>query len=212
MKFWIGALTFIVILLGIGYLNLYCCQMRFDGNSAGIIISALGVLVTALVGWQVYNVIEMRGVIDRVNGVKSKLDNIAIEHRDKISRTEWLASALHGTTFDRKTFEGGDTAYFKHCLTVIGNFIKSGEPLDSPPFRDMLNNAEATFKDIKESKDSRKIMILGADKKYIRKWYQAVINTIDTESKHLDGLKERIGNLYDDYIVLTKDVVVKPHK
>ncbi len=84
--------------------------------------------------------------------------------------------------------------------------------MDSPPFRDMLNNAEATFKDIKESKDSHKIMILGADKKYIRKWYQAVINTIDTESKHLDGLKERIGNLYDDYIVLTKDVVVKPHK
>nr|WP_304651465.1 hypothetical protein [Bacteroides acidifaciens] len=212
MKYWIGALTFVVILLGIGYLNLYCRKMEFDGDSAGVIISALGVLVTALVGWQVYNAIEMRGIIDKVNNVKSELNDIAVEHRNKISRTEWLASALHGTTFERATFEGGDTAYFRHCLTVIGNFIKCGEPLDSPPFRDMLNNAEATFKDIKESKDSHKIMILGADKKYIRKWYQAVINTIDTESKHLDGLKERIGNLYDDYIVLTKDVVVKPHK
>ncbi len=88
MKYWIGALTFVVILLGIGYLNLYCRKMEFDGDSAGVIISALGVLVTALVGWQVYNAIEMRGIIDKVNNVKSELNDIAVEHRNKISRTE----------------------------------------------------------------------------------------------------------------------------
>lgn len=212
MKYWVSVLTFVVIFLGIGYLNLYCCQMKFNDNSAGVIISALGVLVTALIGWQVYNAIEMRGVIDRVNNVKSELNDIAAEHRDKISRLEWLASALHGTTFDRRTFEGGDTAYFRHCLTVIGNFIKSGESLDSPPFRNMLYNAESTLKDIKERNDSHQIMILGADKKYIRKWHQTVIKIIDTEAKHLETLKERLSKIYEDYIVLTKDVVVTPHK
>lgn len=212
MKYWVGTLTFVVVLLGIGYLNLYCNKMSFDGDSAGVIISALGVLVTALIGWQVFNAIEMRGIIDRVNNVKSELDAIAAEHRDKILRLQWFASALHGTTFDRNTFEGGDTAYFRHCLTVIGNFIKSGESLNSPPFNNMLYNAESTLKDIKERNNSHQIMILGADKKYIREWHQTVIKIIDSESKHLEKLKERLSKIYEDYIVLTKDVVVTPHK
>lgn len=212
MKYWVGILTFAVILLGIGYLNLYCNKMSFDGDSAGVIISALSVLVTALVGWQVFNAIEMRSTIDKVDKIKSELDSLASEHRHKISRLEWLASALHGTTFERKTFQGGDTAYFKHCLDVIGNFVKSGASFDSPPFNNMLYNAESTLKDIKERNNSHQIMILGADKKYIREWHQTVIKTIDSEAKHLEKLKERLSKIYEDYIVLTKDVVVTPRK
>lgn len=212
MKYWIGALTFAVVLLGIGYLNLYCCKMEFDGNSAGIIISALGVLVTALIGWQVYNAVEMKGIIDKVDKVKSELDSLAIEHRDKISRLGWLASALHGTTFERKTFEGGDTAYFKHCLDVIGNFVKSGASFDSPPFKNTLDNLESTLHDIVVNHNSHQIMILGAEKDFVRNWYLMVIKIIDTEVQHLESLKTRLSKVYEDYLVLTKDVAVTPRK
>lgn len=39
-----------------------------------------------------------------------------------------------------------------------------------------------------------------------------VSNIIDTESTHLKGIKMRLSNIYEDYIVLTKDVKIIPHK
>lgn len=83
MKYWVGALTFVVVLLGVGYLNLYCCRMQFDGNSAGIIISALGILVTALVGWQIWQTIvsrdelkEARAATKSINAIEEKVNQI----------------------------------------------------------------------------------------------------------------------------------------
>lgn len=212
MKYWVSALTFAVVMLGIGYLNLYCCEMEFNSNSAGVIISALGVLVTALVGWQVYNAIEMKSTIARVDEVKAELDRLATQYRDKILRLQWFASALHGTTFERKTFEGGDTAYFMHCLDVIANFIKSGASFDSPPFKNTVDNLESTLHDIAVSHNSHQIMILGAEKDFVRKWHHAVIKIIDGDIQHLEKLKARLSKVYEDYIVLTKDVVVTPRK
>lgn len=70
MKYWVGFLTFLVALLGIGYLNLYCCNMEFNSNSAGVIISALGVLVTLLVGWQIYKSIEYGLLVRRMDDME----------------------------------------------------------------------------------------------------------------------------------------------
>lgn len=62
MKTWISILTVSVILLGIAYMNLYCSHMQFDNNSAGVVISSLGVMVTALVGWQIYSLIDIKQI------------------------------------------------------------------------------------------------------------------------------------------------------
>lgn len=88
MKYWVGFLTFLVALLGIGYLNLYCCNMEFNSNSAGVIISALGVLVTALVGWQIFNAIEMRGLIKEIDDIKE----------DNVQQSQHIQNQKHYTT------------------------------------------------------------------------------------------------------------------
>lgn len=211
MKYWIGALTFVVVLLGIGYLNLYCSEMSFNSNSAGVIISALGVLVTALVGWQVYNAIEMRGMFEKVENVKKELDKTNSEYERKIESLEWLVSALHGGLISKDRFNG-DTAYFLHCLDVVGCYIKSGAKIDSAPFKRSLEELEDTMKIIKERNNNTEILFMGGNKDIVREWYQTAINIINTESKHLETLKTRLSKVYEDYIVLTKDVVVTPHK
>ncbi len=211
MKYWIGALTFLVVLLGIGYLNLYCCQMKFDSNSAGIIISALGVLVTALVGWQVYNAIEMRGMFEKVESVKKELDKTNSEYEHKIESLEWLVSALHGGLISKDRFND-DTAYFLHCLDVVGCYIKSGAKIDSAPFKRSLEELEDTMRIIKERNNSTEILFMGGNRDVVREWYHTAINIINTESKHLEALKTRLSKVYEEYIVLTKDVVVTPRK
>lgn len=211
MKYWVGILTVAVVLLGIGYLNLYCCKMEFDGNSAGIIISALGVLVTALVGWQVYNAIEMRGMFEKVENVKKELDNTNSEYEHKIESLEWLVSALHGGLISKDRFND-DTAYFLHCLDVVGCYIKSGAKIDSAPFKRSLEELEDTMKIIKERNNSTEILFMGGNRDIVREWYHTAINIINTESKHLEALKARLSKVYEEYIVLTKDVVVTPRK
>ncbi len=211
MKYWVSALTFAVVMLGIGYLNLYCCEMEFNSNSAGVIISALGVLVTALVGWQVYNAIEMRGMFEKVENVKKELDKTNSAYEHKIESLEWLVSALHGGLISKDRFNG-DTAYFLHCLDVVGCYIKSGAKIDSAPFKRSLEELEDTMRIIKERNNSTEILFMGGNKDIVREWYQTAINIINTESKHLETLKTRLSKVYEDYIILTKDVVVTPRK
>lgn len=81
MKIWVGILTLAIILLGIGYGNLYCSEMQFDGNSAGVIISAMGVLVTVLVGWQIWQTIDIKDKIDKINNIEQS----ALKMQDDIS-------------------------------------------------------------------------------------------------------------------------------
>lgn len=79
MKTWISILTAAVVLLGIGYLNLYCSEMKFNSDSAGVIISALGVLVTALVGWQIYSLIDLKQIRQEHDGLREEV-NINVHH------------------------------------------------------------------------------------------------------------------------------------
>ena len=74
MKTWISILTAAVVLLGIGYLNLYCSEMKFNSDSAGVIISALGVLVTALVGWQIYSLIDLKQIRQEHDGLREEVN------------------------------------------------------------------------------------------------------------------------------------------
>lgn len=203
--------VFILIFIGIA------CVLCFGGielkteGSASVLMSAFGVMITLLVGWQVFNAIEMRTAIDKVDKINSELDRLATIHQDKISRLEWLTSALHGTTFDRNGFQGGDTAYFIHCLDVIGDFIKSGVPLDNPPFRNIIDAMDSTFQDIRKRNNSHEIIVLGGYKDFVKHWYHKAISLTDAESEHLKEIKARLSKIYEDFIILTKDVVIKPH-
>ena len=78
MKYWIGVLTFVVVLLGIGYLNLYCCKMQFDGNSAGIIIAIVSAIISGAVCFWL-------GRMTAPNVPDEAPDNYKQEHSDNVT-------------------------------------------------------------------------------------------------------------------------------
>lgn len=91
MKAWNIVLSVVVAVLLIGYINLYCNGMTFNNNSAGVLISALAVAVTFLVGWQIVNAIEVNQTLknslkeaeakfeQRASDLKKQIDNARLE-------------------------------------------------------------------------------------------------------------------------------------
>lgn len=91
MKAWNVILSIVVAFLLIGYINLYCNEMTFNSNSAGVLISALAVAVTFLVGWQIVNAIEVNQTLknslkeaeakfeQRASDLEKQIDNARLE-------------------------------------------------------------------------------------------------------------------------------------
>lgn len=75
------------------------CDLYFDAeNAAGIYISALGVLITFVVAWQIYNAVDMRGEIKNFKSEIDSLRNITQEHEakagERLSKVETSTAIL----------------------------------------------------------------------------------------------------------------------
>lgn len=103
MKAWNTGLSIIVAILLIGYINLYCNGMVFNSNSAGVLISALGVAVTILVGWQIVNAIEVNQTLkNSLKEAESKFEQRAADLEGKIenARLEQEATMFYNFGWD----------------------------------------------------------------------------------------------------------------
>ena len=94
------------------------CPRESGIDYLGIIIGILAILVTLLVGWQIYNAITLRNEMDRVRHqlgrLKSILQNDKIQTNNKISEAEKSIAQL------QKAFKQS-LNIFPQNLEVIGN-------------------------------------------------------------------------------------------
>jgi len=152
MKTWIGVLTVAVVFLGIGYLNLYCSGMKFDSGSAGVIVSALGVLVTALVGWQIFNAIEMRLIIKEYDDLKNRLNesNKALILQDE--RNLILIEAYAKIKEADNEFNSFSESY-KIYLQSLELFLKANVPIKYKPIIDIRNGLNSILNSLKHIDD-----------------------------------------------------------
>lgn len=76
---WAIVLSVVALLMSVGIVILWLCQVcRFSVVSldsfVGVIVALLAVIVTLAVGWQIYNVIEIRQMIRKIEGQQALLD------------------------------------------------------------------------------------------------------------------------------------------
>ena len=83
MKWWLGILTGIVALMLAVLLAAYFNGVPYSYNTATLLISVLGVIVTALVGWQVFNAVENSKTLRKLDRLMliSRLCSDSISHR-----------------------------------------------------------------------------------------------------------------------------------
>lgn len=95
MKIWLITLTIFTLIVAIFVGNLYCQGVPYDNNAAGFIVASLAVLVTVLVGWQVFTLVEIRGVLRRVEVAEGNLSKVEQRITEQIHKENADASMVH---------------------------------------------------------------------------------------------------------------------
>lgn len=190
MKTWIGILTAAVVFLGIGYLNLYCSGMKFNDNSAGVVISALGVLVTALVGWQIYNAIEMRSIIREYDKLKNQFNesNKALILQDERNLT--LIEAYAKIKEADSEFNSFSENY-KIYLQSLELFLKANVPIKYKPIIDIKYGLKAILRSLKHVDIEERQKFLQCEKLFDDLNHQ-ILNSLH---KRQDDIKELVQML-----------------
>lgn len=76
-KWWLGILTFIVV-TETALIGIYCCsKLEVNSNSPSVLISALGVLVTFVVAWQIWQTMASREEIKETRLAAQKANKVA---------------------------------------------------------------------------------------------------------------------------------------
>ena len=65
-------ILYILVFIIAGWFAYICYRdLRFDAdNSAGIIVSILGIMVALLIGWQIWQTMDIKDKIDKINNIE----------------------------------------------------------------------------------------------------------------------------------------------
>lgn len=142
------AVVFSIISIGV-------VLFRSEGKESSNLISALGVLATVLVGWQIYMLIEARTIRDELSNVKMLLGKernfsraLSWSFQAEIRKNDWFRDF---TSFSHFYCMKGE-ALFLHLASVAGNLQ---EVRDCIQEMDMaITNAETYLTDPQRKKEA----------------------------------------------------------
>lgn len=204
MKTWIGILTAAVAFLGIGYLNLYCSGMKFNDNSAGVVISALGVLVTALVGWQIYNAIEMRSIIREYDKLKRQLEESskALKMQDEQNLTLIEAYAkVNNATNGSYSFANQYEMY----LESLELFLKANVPLRYKTIVEINAILDMTLTSLKWGIITDKRQFVEREKNF-DELYLNILSHLHRREDNIKQLSSRLTSIHDKRIAICQKI------
>lgn len=69
MKIWLGILSFIVFALTLAVYVILDQGISYIDNSAGLLVGSLSALVTILIGWQIYQIVDISSTKKELNSL-----------------------------------------------------------------------------------------------------------------------------------------------
>lgn len=95
---WIAIWSVTLGLIILAVLNLYCQGVPYDNNAAGFILAGYGVLVTALIGWQIFELINIRQI---KSDVKMMLDKERSDNQTELLRAGHCIASMYSSMFKK---------------------------------------------------------------------------------------------------------------
>lgn len=130
MKYWIGFLTFTIAVLSLFVINAYCNDLEYSNDNAGVLISALGVLVTFVVAWQIWQTIDAKNTINRFQEeIRVSQQSAKVDIKNVRNLCMALLSNHEGESALNE--ENETDAYLKY-FTSLCFFLMIGDPNDAP--------------------------------------------------------------------------------
>lgn len=204
MKTWIGVLTVAVVFLGIGYLNLYCSGIKFDNGSAGVIVSALGVLVTALVGWQIFNAMEMRSVIKNYDKLKRQLEESskALKMQDEQNLT-LIEAYVKVNNASNSSYSFANQ--YEMYLESLELFLKANVPLRYKTIIEINAILDMTLTSLKWGIITDKRQFVEREKNF-DELYLNILNHLHRREDNIKQLSSRLASIHDKRIAICQKI------
>lgn len=205
MKWWLGILTGIVAIMFVVILAAYFNGVPYSHNTATLLISVLGVIVTALVGWQVFNAIENVNTLKKMEVLENKL-NIQINLSKRINQDLFDIAEAHRLEWEADRSNDEIYQYARH-LKALFLYIKSNVALDYPPVHNKIRVLARLINRVRRSADEDNIIRFANEMDVYDKIHEDLLDAIAEREDNLRkfrrqviDLRHRRKDLFDQYV------------
>lgn len=204
MRLWLGILTGIVALMLSVLLAAYFNGVPYSHNAATLLISVLGVIVTALVGWQVFNAIENVKTLKKMDGLETELRSKSEQIVTLNSQVLDLIEAHHERSMAQgiKYWE----RKYEHACKSLKLFLRGNIKSDYEPLQSLLRDMSSIIERVnKEATEDEKIVFARAFTQFDNE-HNDIIDIIHSREDNLKSMRRRLislrdkrKKLFDDY-------------
>jgi hypothetical protein len=113
--------AYLSLAISITMLVLWCCNVGgFSVVSldsfVGVIVALLAIVVTLVLGWQIYNSIELKAKIEELNVIKGKL---SVQEKDIKIRNSQMSLLIFGSLADIELYNNHYITAFRYLMTSL---------------------------------------------------------------------------------------------
>lgn len=179
---WAFWLSIIAIVLSVALIVLWVVStaemavVQLD-TFVGVIVSLMALLVTIVLGWQIYNAVEVKEKIQAINTIEERQEQLKkyIEQsQENIKNSNIYNAFYHSTMMGLGAFNAKEyTAAFRFLLNALALSLQCKEPIELRATLDNLSNIVEILK-VKQSIQAAKLQEIENVNKTIResKWYK----------------------------------------
>lgn len=185
--------AYLSLVISVTMIVLWCCNaggfkvVSLD-SFVGVIVALLAIVVTLVLGWQIYNALELKAKIEELNIVKEDLNRQEKESKEENKRMN------HLITVSLANIEINNKNYGLVFLYSIAS-LESAMSLDTPiNIESVLARMELSVSQLKQG------FILRSDDMKNIYFYDKNIRT----KKLYDMIKTQYENIYNDFISKVK--------
>lgn len=180
----VASLVIIVVIIGLWYFKSKEIAVVTLDTFIGVIVALLAIIVTLVLGWQIFNIFELKNKIDEVNELKKQFN----EQQNNIQQLTLKNKHITGFTWGKSAVKDNDwTGAFRFLIISLSASLQ----LDSPI------NIDGIFIFLRIISQNIK-----PNTKYTNDCYQEIVKA-DKEIRSLHNfslIEERYKESYDNII------------
>ena len=191
---WFSWIIFIVAIAALCLAWLRCKPI--EAEWASILVGAIGSIAGSVIGWQIYNAIEMRNIINRISDLENGFtkSNQDLQAQDK--RNMLLIEAFAKYSEAEKEKDSKATQYRAYAEALL-LFLKANIAVG----HEYMNNTKSGLSDALTALESKvqpldKKLLIDHDS-HIENTYDEIIDIIQYRKKELSDLKKLVKEFRD---------------
>lgn len=168
-----------------------CPRFNLDFDYIGLMVGILSLLVTALLGWQVFNAIENVKTLKQLDRLKGKLET---QQQEMETRTTMLTNrieAMDMLSFLRNSDNELNDRYF-NGVRAVDLFLDSGIPDNFIYLNETLTELSNLLTILEQRSPNLEAGVIADTEETLERLLRSITRKIDETSNYLSQVQDRI--------------------